>query len=79
MQKKLTITVQQDTYDGLYRVVGARHISRFIEDLVTPHLAPAPVKEGWAALAAYERETGLDQEALDWSEALLESLADDQG
>ena len=27
MQKKLTITIDQDVYDGLYRVVGKRKIS----------------------------------------------------
>ena len=38
MQKKLTITIDEDVYAGLYRVVGRRKISRFIESLVRPHV-----------------------------------------
>ena len=38
MRKKLTISVDEMVYDGLYKVVGPRRISRFIEDLVRPHV-----------------------------------------
>ena len=38
MQKKLTITIDEDVYSGLYRVVGRRKISRFIESLVRPYV-----------------------------------------
>ena len=38
MQKKLTITIDEGVYNGLYRVIGPRKISRFIEDLVRPHV-----------------------------------------
>ena len=38
MQKKLTITIDEDVYAGLYKVVGKRKISRFIESLVRPHV-----------------------------------------
>ena len=38
MQKKLTITIDEDVYAGLYRVVGRRKISKFIESLVQPHV-----------------------------------------
>ena len=41
MRKKLTITIDEDVYAGLYRVVGRRRISRFIESLVRPHVAGA--------------------------------------
>ena len=36
MQRKLTITIDEDVYDGLYRVAGRRRISKFIESLVRP-------------------------------------------
>lgn len=39
MQRKLTITIDEDVYAGLYRVVGKRKISRFIESLVRPYVA----------------------------------------
>lgn len=79
MRKKLTITVDSEIYDGLYRVAGARHISSFISDLVRPLVVEDEIETGFRALAQYERETGLDQEAIDWSEGLLESLDDDEG
>ena len=41
MQKKLTITIDEDVYAGLYRVVGRRKISKFIESLVRPHVDDA--------------------------------------
>jgi hypothetical protein len=39
--KKLTISVEAAVYEGLYRVVGARRINQFIEDLVRPHVIPS--------------------------------------
>ena len=36
MQKKLTITIDVEVYEGLYATVGPRHISHFIEELVRP-------------------------------------------
>ena len=45
MQKKLTITLDEQVYEGLYAVVGRGDISRFIEDLVRPHVISADVSE----------------------------------
>ena len=38
MRKKLTLTVDEQVYEGLYRVVGRRKISSFIESIVRPYL-----------------------------------------
>jgi len=38
MQKKLTVTIDEEVYEGLREVIGPRKISRFIEDLVRPQL-----------------------------------------
>ena len=38
MQRRLTITIDEDVYDGLYRVAGRRKISKFIESLVRPYV-----------------------------------------
>jgi hypothetical protein len=38
MRRKLTITIDPIVYEGLHNVIGARRISRFIEDLVRPHV-----------------------------------------
>jgi predicted CopG family antitoxin len=73
MQKKLTITVDEAVYEGLHKVIGRRHISHFIEDLVRPHVIGTELETGYQAMAAdEERET----EALAWAEALIGDSAD---
>ncbi len=73
MQKKLTITVDEEVYNGLHRVIGRRRISQFIEDLVRPHVIGADLESGYQAMAADEAR---EAEALAWSEALLGDVAD---
>jgi hypothetical protein len=36
MQRKLTIMVDEDVYEGLQKVVGRRKIGRFLQDLARP-------------------------------------------
>lgn len=74
MQKKLTITVNERVYEGLYRVVGPRRISQFIEDLVRPHVLEEDLGRAYAEMAADEAR---EVEAMDWSEALLPDVADE--
>jgi hypothetical protein len=59
MRKKLT--VDEEVYDGLHRIVGRRHISRFINALAKPHVVPDALEAGYRAMAAdeaRERERG---------------------
>jgi predicted CopG family antitoxin len=74
MQKKLTITIDEAVYDGLYRVVGARRISPFIEDLVRPHLIPQDLADAYAEMAADEER---ESEAEEWSDHLLSDVSDE--
>lgn len=74
MQKKLTITVDSEVYEGLYRQVGSRRISQFIENLVRPHVVPEDLQFAYAQMAADEAR---EAEAEDWSEALLRDVADE--
>ena len=71
MPRKLTITIDDAVYDGLYRVVGPRRISRFIERLVRPHVLD--LDSAYAAMAEDEER---EDEALAWSEALLTDTAE---
>jgi hypothetical protein len=65
---KLTITVEDAVYRGLRKVIGPRHISRFLNDLARPHVVRDDLEEGYRAMAADEaRET----EAMAWSEGLV--------
>lgn len=73
MQKKLTITVDAEVYEGLRTVIGPRRISRFLNDLARPHVVGQDLSAGYTAMAADEaRET----EAEVWSEGLVRDVAD---
>lgn len=74
MQRKLTITVDEAVYDGLYRVVGPRRISRFIEALVRPHVVRETLASAYAEMAADEAR---EAEATEWADALLPDVADE--
>lgn len=68
MQRKLTITLDEDVYEGLHKVIGRRKISQFIEALVRPHVTLSELQAGYAAMAADEAR---EAEALAWSEATI--------
>lgn len=67
MHRKLTITVADDVYEGLYRTVGKGEISRFIEELVRPHVVTEnDLDRDYQEMAA---DTEREREAWDWVEA----------
>lgn len=68
MQKKLTITIDEEVYEGLYRVVGPRRISRFIEELVRPHVLYPDLEAAYQQMAQEEERESL---ALEWAEATV--------
>jgi len=74
MSKKLTITVDDDVYEGLHSVVGRRRISRFLNDLARPHVISRAIIEGYQAMAADEQH---ESEALEWVENLTGDIADE--
>jgi predicted CopG family antitoxin len=74
MHKKMTITLDEEVYDGLYRVVGRRRMSQFIEDLVRPYVVDEALEQGYRQMAADEAR---EAEAIEWSEALGRDLADE--
>jgi hypothetical protein len=61
-------------YDGLYRTVGKRRISQFIEDLVRPHVLDNTLDEGYQAMAA---DKAREAEADEWCNSLIEDMADE--
>ncbi|MEW6751220.1 MAG: addiction module antitoxin [Candidatus Latescibacterota bacterium] len=74
MQKKLTITVDEAVYYGLHSIVGRRRISRFIEELVRPHVVAELREEEYAQMALDEAR---EAEALEWAEATAGDVADE--
>ena len=65
MRRKLTITIDEDVYDGLYRVAGRRKIGKFIESLVRPRVVEGDLDEGYRQMAD---DTKREAEAAEWVE-----------
>lgn len=74
MTKKLTITIDDKVYEGLYRRVGRRRISRFLENLARPHVLADDLEAAYRAMAADELR---EREATEWSESLISDVADE--
>jgi len=68
MQKKLTITIDEQVYEGLHQIVGRRRISRFIEDLVRPYVIRQDLEAAYKQMAQDESR---ESEALEWSEGTI--------
>ncbi len=74
MLRKLTITVDNEVYDGLQSVIGPRRISRFLNDLARPHVVGRDLAAGYAAMAA---DAAREAEADAWSEGLVLELGNE--
>lgn len=74
MHRKMTITLDEDVYDGLYRRVGRRRMSQFIEDLVRPHVLDTALDDGYQQMAA---DKDREAEARSWCNALGNDMADE--
>ena len=76
MQKKLTVTIDEEVYKGLREVIGPRKISRFIEDLVRPHVTKKDIYAAYKEMAADEVR---ESEALEWTEATFGDIEYEEG
>ncbi|MBR5949898.1 MAG: hypothetical protein IKZ87_00520 [Actinomycetaceae bacterium] len=72
MHRKMTITLDEAVYEGLYRTVGKRKISQFIEDLVRPRVVSTSLDDGYRAMAA---DRFREAEAQEWCNALMGDVA----
>lgn len=68
MLKKLTITIDEKVYNGLYEVIGKRKISHFLEELARPHVINDKLAAAYREMAADEER---EAEAMSWSEGTL--------
>lgn len=73
MQKRMTISIDADVYEGLVRVIGRRRISGFLENLARPYVVQGSLEQAYAAMASEEAR---EREAAEWSEALVGDSAD---
>ena len=74
MHRRMTITLDEPVYEGLYRMVGRRRMSQFIEDLLRPHVVDTSLDDEYRAMAA---DTAREAEAMEWANALIGDVADD--
>jgi predicted CopG family antitoxin len=71
MQKKLTITVDEEVYEGLRKTIGPRKISRFVQELVRPHVVRPNLESAYAEMARDKRR---EKEALAWAEMTFKDV-----
>lgn len=71
MQKKLTITVDEKVYDGLHKTIGPRKISKFVEELVRPHVVRPNMELAYAQMAKDKKR---EKDALDWAETTFKDM-----
>jgi predicted CopG family antitoxin len=76
MQKKLTVTIDEEVYEGLREVIGPGKISRFIEDLVRPYVTKKDIYAAYKEMAADEVR---ESEALEWAEATFGDVNYEEG
>jgi len=75
MQKKLTVTIDEEVYNGLRAVIGPRKISRFSEELVRPHVVKKNMYAAYKEMAADQvRESA----ALEWAEGTFGDVNDEE-
>ncbi|MDD5007853.1 MAG: hypothetical protein PHC68_05535 [Syntrophorhabdaceae bacterium] len=72
MQKKLTITIDEEVYEGLHKTIGPRKISRYIQEIVRPHVVRPNLESAYAEMAKdKEREKDADE----WAEITFMDVA----
>ena len=74
MQKKLTITIDEQVYEGLHAVIGRRRISRFIAALGRPYVIHQGLEAAYQQMAQDEER---EAEALEWAEATVGDVSDE--
>ena len=74
MHKKMTITLDEAVYEGLWRTIGKRKMSQFIEDLLRPHVLGTSLDDGYKAMA---QDQAREAEAMEWTNALAKDMANE--
>ena len=72
MQKKLTITVDEKVYEGLHKTIGRRKISKFVEEMVRPHVVRLNLESAYAQMAGDKKR---EEEAIEWAEIAFKDIA----
>jgi predicted CopG family antitoxin len=73
--KKLTIIVDEEVYEGLHKVIGRGKISKFVEELVRPHVVRPNLEAEYAQMS---KDEDREKEALEWTERTFGDVAQDE-
>jgi hypothetical protein len=71
MQKKLTITIDEEVYFGLHNIIGPGKISRFVQELVRPYVIHPDYESAYAEMA---KDKNREHEALEWAEITFKDM-----
>jgi predicted CopG family antitoxin len=71
MLKKLTITIDEEVYEGLHRAIGPKKISKFVQELVRPYVVHPNLETAYAEIA---KDKQREDEALEWAEITFKDL-----
>ncbi|OGP73979.1 MAG: addiction module antitoxin [Deltaproteobacteria bacterium RBG_16_49_23] len=74
MQEKLTITVDEEVYEGLHKTIGPHKISKFVEELVRPHVVRPNLESAYAQMAKDKKR---EEEAIEWAEITFKDIANE--
>ena len=74
MSKEVTITLQEDVYEGLKSLIGERDISEFIESLILPYVLSEDLDSGYRQMAQDEER---EAEALQCAEATVGDVSNE--
>ncbi len=74
MRKKLTITIDEEVYEGLRNNIGPRKISRYIQEIVRPHVVHPNLDSAYAEMARDKRR---EKNAEEWAEITFLDVANE--
>ncbi len=72
MQKKLTITIDEEVYEGLHKTIGPRKISKFVEGLVRHHVVRPNLELAYSQMSKDKKR---EAEALEWAEITFKDIS----
>ena len=70
MQKKLTITIDENIYRNLHAKIGRGKISKFIENLIKPYVNRNSLRQSYLEMSNNKEA---EQEALEWVEGVIDN------
>ena len=74
MQKKLTVTIDEEVYEGLRKNIGPRKISKFIQELARPYVVRPNLESAYADMA---KDKIREKQAVEWAEATFQDIDDE--